>query len=233
MAEREKQGLFSNTVRIMEERLYLQWQQKTKKGKSGSKLQWSWVLTLHREAVSEEDRCPPPTPYLTYHPGSSGFLASSTFSGNSCLSSHVTLTPAQLPEKARLYLQTVLPDPGLRRRRHQKRIPLPVPLPFKASRFLNKVMLSPRAPGGPHQRPPLTYALRRHEGKPTPSDGAGAAGTLQTSVESLQTTHHKWKQCRRPKGLCYSKQKDPKSWFLPLATTVTVRRTPSTGLLLL
>lgn len=122
MAEWEKQGLFSNTVRIMEERLYLQWQQKTKKGKSGSKLQWSWVLTLHREAVGEEDRCPPPTPYLTYHPGSSGFLASSTFSGNSCLSSHVTLTPAQLPEKARLYLQTVLPDPGLRRRRHQKRI---------------------------------------------------------------------------------------------------------------
>ena len=166
----------------MEERLYLQWQQK-KKGKSGLKLQWSWVLTLHRETVSKEDRCPPPSPYLTYHPGSSGFRASSTFSGNSYLSSHVTPTPAKLPEKARLYLQTVLPDPGLRRRRHQRRIPLPVALPFKASRFLNKVMLSPGAPSGQHQRPPLTYALRRHEGKPAPSDGAGAAGMLAHSRE--------------------------------------------------
>lgn len=127
-----------------------------------------------------------------------------SFPGNSLLPSQVTRTPANLLSKSHLYLQTVLPDPNLRRGRGRRggegreatdteEVPLTCSPP--TSRFLRalakqKVVpegtFSPRAPTGDHQHhpDPRTRRCSRQAGRRL--SASRAHSTDETCADTLR-----------------------------------------------
>ena len=119
--------------------------------KSGLKLGTS----VHQEGLSRGQASPT---LLTSAPTEVelAFCLHQPFLGTS-IPSHVTptsaRTPAKRPEKPRPSLWTVLPDPGLGGRRHQRWTPLPVPWPSQGLTVSQQGATRSKSPPWPPSAP--------------------------------------------------------------------------------